>query len=365
MKSILLTLLLILLPTLANAEPNMSSKSHAACAIKSGVLYCWGKNNRSQVGNALFGGTWSTPQAAFVAGSSGYTAVSLYDQGACAVVSGAVKCWGDNTFGQLGLDPIAKPFSTSAKTLIASGATEVAAGLYHVCALTTGGGVKCWGDNSMGQLGNGTYVSSLTPVSAIASGATAITSNGMSTCAMGGGAVYCWGLDHGNASPAGQVNVATAVTALSSGVTAISGGSTHMCAIQGSWTYCWGDNTYGQLGTGGTTASKTPVSTGLSSATAISLGIGSSCAIKATNVWCWGYNNRGQSGIGVAGANVLSPIPVTGATSMSFISAGTENVYTLDSGGIYRSWGDNTDRQIGGGTLAPNPRLTPYTFTVP
>ena len=92
------------------------------------------------------------------------------------MVGGGAKCWGDNSAGQIGdgtTNPALTPIQVSGLT---SGVTSVAAGNVHSCALTSAGAVKCWGTNTNGQLGDGTQTNRLTPVavSGLASGVAAI-----------------------------------------------------------------------------------------------------------------------------------------------------------------------------------------------
>jgi hypothetical protein len=151
-------------------------------------------------------------------------------------------------------------------TGLSSGVASISAGFDNACAVTTSGAAYCWGDNSNGQLGNGSTTNSLVPVAVtgLSSGVASISAGNGLTCAVTtSGAAYCWGWngegDLGIGSTTGSL-VPVAVTGLSSGVASISAGFLHTCAVTTSGAiYCWGHNSNGELGNGSTTKSMVPV----------------------------------------------------------------------------------------------------------
>jgi hypothetical protein len=177
-----------------------------------GGVKCWGANLFGEIGD---GTRNSAPVPTDVFGlGSGVAAIALGGDGGthtCALtVGGAVKCWGRNTFGQLGVGT-AISYSLTPRDVVglASGVAAIVAGNRHTCALTTGGGVKCWGDNTFGQLGDSStdYRNAPVDVTGLASGIAAIAAGQYHTCAVTTlGGVKCWGNNEAGALGDGTLN---------------------------------------------------------------------------------------------------------------------------------------------------------------
>ncbi|MCP4708554.1 MAG: hypothetical protein GY869_08020, partial [Planctomycetes bacterium] len=198
---------------------------------------------------------------------SGVTALAAGDFHTCVLTGGGgVGSGGGRARGQLCEGADTSRHTPVAVSGLSSGVTALAVGLGHTCAVTGGGGVKCWGQNSSGQLGDGTTTDHLTPVdvSGLSSGVTALAALRRHTCAVtGGGGVKCWGYNNRGQLGDGTTTdrpTPVAVIGLSSGVTALAVGGHHTCAVTGGGDVkCWGYNRYGQLGDGTITNRYTPV----------------------------------------------------------------------------------------------------------
>jgi alpha-tubulin suppressor-like RCC1 family protein len=299
--------------------------------------------------------------------------INVGGEHSCVVTSASgVQCWGRNTYGQLGDGTITDKLTPVAVSGLGFGVQAIAAGASHTCALTTTGGVQCWGRNNYGQLGNGTATDSLVPVAVngLTSGVQAIVSGDNHSCGLtSSGGVVCWGDNQSAQLGDGTTGDATyhrslipvAVFGLSSGVQAITAGFWHSCALTtpAGAVKCWGYNQHGELGDTSTTSRLKPVSvSGLSSGVqSIAAGIYHTCALTtAGGMKCWGNNLYGQLGDGTT-VNKLIPT-VSGLTSnVQAIAMGGYHSCALTSGGGVQCWGRNLYGQLGDATTVD--RITP------
>ena len=334
-----------------------SGFNHNCAILDNNTVKCWGYNLYGQLGQ---GNTASLGDGPNEMGDSlptvnlgtGRTASSIYAFGnvSCAILdNGSTKCWGRNTYGQLGqgdvnsrgdsanemgdnLQPI--NFGTGRTALSLTGGTD------FVCALLDNSTVKCFGRNNYGQLGQG------------------------STTSLGDGAG-----EMGDSLPA--INLGTGLTA-----TKISAFYTHVCAILSNSTVkCWGRNQSGQLGQGSTSALGDAAGEMGDSLLAINLGTGivpssvvaarqATCVTTSTGaVKCFGLNSSGQlligntTQIGDSGAemgNALASASFGTGFNISKISMNYYGGCIITDTKQIKCWGSSLNGALLNGSAATN-----------
>jgi alpha-tubulin suppressor-like RCC1 family protein len=344
---------------LANGVQKLAVGGVHTCVITQGSVQCWGGNGAGQLGD----GTLVNHPSPSTAVTLGAPAVDLAAGSGhtCAVAAGGAWCWGQNTYGQLGDGSGQKANSASPLAVagLSTGVQAVAAGTFSSCALVNGG-VKCWGLNMSGQLGNNSMVDSDTPVSVLTApgtplvGASAIAVGYDHACAVVSGEAWCWGAN--NAGQAGQPGVPVETMAVKvpslTGVQSLAAGQLTTCAVADGSIACWGSNLNGLLGvpTSSLASTTSPLLVVVGNALDVSVGTSHACAILKGGATCWGKDVSGQLGNGTVGVSTLLPTAVTGlGASRLSMSGGRSHSCAVVNGGA-QCWGRNNVGQLGDGS---------------
>jgi hypothetical protein len=374
------------------------------CAVKNGLVYCWGDNDYcDQLGDGSRADK-SYPVLVKGVGGSGYLTEVAYSSAGhlhtCAAkTDGTLYCWGCGGRGELGIGTLDHEYTpVQVKGVGGEGyltnVSSVSSGNEQTCAVTTNGTLYCWGDEQGLGVGDcGAYCTTpyqvkgvggsgyLTGVSQVSVKGITISNNFI--CAVKtDGTLYCWGYNYH-----GQLGIDTfgdsaeepypvqvkgvGGSGYLTDVSQVSLGDRHTCALKTNGTvYCWGANDIGQLGDNTTTERHTPVQVKgvggvdyLTNVSQISLGYGHACALKTNGtVYCWGYNSSGQLGDNTT-TNRYTPVQVKGVggvdylTNVSQISTGDYFSCARKTDGTVYCWGDNDNGQLGDNTTTE--RQTP------
>ena len=347
-------------PGLANGIRGITVGTSHTCALNAaGGARCWGDNVYGQLGD----GTTTTRLApAGVSGlARGVAAVVASASRSCALtVGGAVLCWGSNSSGLLGDGTAVDRLTPAAVIGLGSGVAAVGMGSGYSCALTTGGAVLCWGANAYGQIGDGTTTNRPTPVpvTGLPGAVAAIAVGAYHTCALTtSGGVVCWGSNYEGGLGDGTTDdrsVPAPVSGLASGVSAISAGLYHSCALMTSGAVrCWGSNSFAQLGDGTTVNRLVPTDVvGLDGGVAsISAGAFNTCAVSVDGgAACWGSNNWGQLGDGTTSYRATPTAVPELAGGIASVDAGFYHTCAVTTAGAGLCWGRDNTAQLGLGT---------------
>ena len=296
---------------------------HTCALHATGEVSCWGGNHEGQLGNGEMGSDEagsSVPAA--VLNITDAVAVSAGGEHTCAVhATGEVSCWGDNFGGELGTGQLGNEFDSAVPVKVSgiTDAIDVSTDRLNTCVLRESGNMSCWGDNTFGQLGNGssTFVtpenpSLSSPVDVLDIGSATAISIGLdfSCAALESGQVRCWGNNVSGqlGDPDGEIFSLTPLTVADvDDAVSVSAGTAHACVLRESGEVsCWGSNFHGQLGnaSGGEISTAQVQVLGISDAVDVSASVTHTCAVHATGeVSCWGQNWKGS-------AQDASPLPV-------------------------------------------------------
>lgn len=345
---------------------------HACAVLTDQSVRCWGLDGTGQLGDA---GVDHESVPVVVAGITNATSITAGDFHTCALLADhTVRCWGHNGFGQLG-DGTTTDRTTPVSVhgidglTPATSATAISAGSGHTCAVMGDGNIKCWGQDTYNQLGDDAATpvppatappNQSTPVTVAgidASGnpAVAVTTGQEHSCALlNDGTVACWGFNGSGQLGDGSTTTRKKATAVSglSGVTALTAGGFDTCAVASGTLDCWGYNFWGELARYTGQRSTNSIALTVSKASAVAAGNGQTCAIvRNQQPVCWGRNDTGQLGNGQSGTDSTTPYPVTGIPSAAQLAAGNLFTCALPTGtGTPQCWGANDTGQLGNGS---------------
>jgi alpha-tubulin suppressor-like RCC1 family protein len=359
--------------------------------------WCWGDDTYLQLGNGMDPSSSTAVAVLSLVGDSQLSAVRQISAGAnhsCAVLfNNEARCWGDNTFGQLGttgpsIDHAERVVSIAGGGFL-TGVQTIGAGEYFTCALLINGQVRCWGANGGGRLGDGTTTQRLRPVVvrgtngvAPLTGVARLSVGRVHACAtLDNGQARCWGVgEHGRLGNGTEADRTHAVVVKNetgsgplTGVRQVVAGYEHTCArLASRQVRCWGVNSQHQLGIQQPAVhrllpvvvrSRTGSHPPLSDVASLGSGGDTTCAVLLSHqVRCWGDDGQGELGNGTSTGQVgpvavrspafgIDPPPSAGnLTGITQVSGGLDHLCARRSNGRAYCWGSNTYGQVGFGS---------------
>jgi alpha-tubulin suppressor-like RCC1 family protein len=336
-------------------EEMLALGDYHTCRLHSdGTVSCWGWNKYGQAGTPASGDV----EESYLFDLTGITQITAGAYHSCALDwLGRVFCWGRNNVGQLGNNQEGDSYQPVEVTWIAEQEiVQISAGSMHTCALAATGKLYCWGSNHAGKLGVLTsedYSGIPLPVSGISESIVQVSAGGNHTCAVGvSGSVWCWGDGKDGQMSQGVFEdsyTPVKIKDLPKPVIKVSSGWYHVCSLltNGS-VYCWGGNDKGQLGNASTKEQARVVpATGLyENVTFLAVGGSQSCAIKSGVIFCWGDDNLQPVGASSNFAH-LTPYIINFRGRIHNIFLGGSHACVITDIGEVQCWGANDHAQLG------------------
>jgi alpha-tubulin suppressor-like RCC1 family protein len=368
-------------PSLLSDAVGLALGHSSSCALRSnGTVACWGDNGEGELG--VLGGDRAT--AGTVPGLSRIVAITAGLRFECALdADGHVWCWGANNEGQLGSAPDSAFHSpTMLKTTGGtplSNVTAISAGDEHVCAIVNGA-VWCWGENATLQLGRTTGSSLPAAIAMDLANPVEVASSGTSSCAIADGpspgtkALYCWGANDNDqlattGADSAALHIIPVSLAAAGSYPVLAAGHGHICARDNKdGLFCWGENDFGQLGPN-IPPGASPVPQAIDAFGQVrtaAAGDDFTCAIAHDgSTRCLGEDTSSQLGNGtvdfVPDSGLAPPhtmaTPVSNLSAANRIAAGTAHACVIlarscpDAPGPVKCWGLNDRGQLGNGLV--------------
>ena len=355
-----------LMPALDSAATLSAGFLHACAIDTAGEAWCWGWNGFDQLGaptTELCNGSPCSWKPVRVRSGRAFAQISAGSVHTCAVeaITRDAYCWGDGSLGQLGN----RSTSGSLTPVFADAGvpfSQVAAGGNHTCGLSTNGRIWCWGDNSAGQAGGTGGAVSIPRVLPGTRTYRQVSTGYMHTCAIDEEDVaWCWGSNAagqgGNVATMGSDSREPRRVAGETRWKWIGAGEFHTCGVStGGLAFCWGHNDAEQLGRPGGDSHR-PLRVAGAGYTRVTAGSQHSCGLRANGaVVCWGAGHNGQLGRDTL-AITSPPGRIAGTRTYSSVTAGTDSFTCAAHAGDIYCWGRNVR-----GTAGRDPATSPLCF---
>jgi len=331
-----------------------------SCLLLDGRLSCWGQNDRGQLG---VGDTTNRLTAVPVAPDRVFAEVCGGGSHGCALeaTTGVVLCWGSNDRGQIG-DPSLVASTLPRVVPLPIAAISIACGYEHACAVLEDGSLRCWGSNAEGQLGRGTSTTS-EPIPQPITGGTGdwvrVGGGQGHTCAIrSDGSLWCWGRNESGecgqpSEPPGDRRVLPMRVGAGFDWVRVVPAQNATCGLRSDDSlWCWGNNEFGNLGFPPPTGSTTPLRVGgPASWSALADETFHGAAIQRDGtLWTWGRNVEGQLGLGDVVDRAL-PTKVTATTRFLAVATGRFHTCALQADRQVSCAGANESGQLGTGDV--------------
>lgn len=332
----------------------VSGYQHNCMIAKSGQVRCWGDNGVAQLGDGTYTNRTSPIN---LNDPTSYKYISSLNHHTCGITSSdKLKCWGHNYYGQIGDGSSKNNKSSPVEVDSSLKFKTVSAGVDHTCAVTTAGQMKCWGNNDLGQVGDGTTQTRSAPI-VIDSKTTykTVSAGSRYTCGITtSDQIKCWGSDPSRIVVGGNSvgqPVPTLLDASNTYLDVSAGSEWRACArTLSNEIRCWG-----LTGVGDGTEELRRLPTKVDSSTKymsvqVSSSGATSCGITSTGkLKCWGWNNWGQLGLG-DNAHRLAPVDIAEPASFTEVATGSGHTCGITNLNQIKCWGWNSIGQIGDGT---------------
>ncbi|MBD3914328.1 cutinase family protein [Nocardioides hwasunensis] len=334
-------------------EPSSGAAAggQSSCAVRAdGTAWCQGRNDFGQLGD----GTTTLQVSPVQVSGTGWSRIATGGSFTCGVkLDGTLWCWGLNNLGQLGgADKATSVLPRQVGT--ANTWRDVSASWQHGCATQADGSAWCWGQNDRGQLGAGNANARSTgPVRVVGDQQwTSVVAGGQTTCGTTvSGTAYCWGENSMGNVGDGTITNRNQPTVVTGGLqfSQISTTWGRTCGVTtNGQVWCWGENSNGELGDGTRTNVAKPVQVSTSGTfTSVGTALTASCAVRSDGqVLCWGDNRYGQLGPAASGSGSSTPV-AAGVVASGKITGGWLHLCAEGAG----CWGANEVGQLGNGTI--------------